>query len=165
MKQRVTILLGCGHSAGPAGWPGGTDSPGSARLLQPISQEQPDGTLHLFSSRTQQGTLRAGFQPLPVIFLGILFGKEYMGCAQSFQLCLTPCDSMDNSPPGPSVHRILQARMLEWVAVPSSRGYYQGSNPCLCLLQCKWILYHGPMGDALEKSMIDPYLWKLKLNI
>ena len=42
--------------------------------------------------------------------------------------------------------------MLEWVAMPSSRGYYQGSNPCLCLLQCKWILYHGPMGDALEKS-------------
>ena len=48
MKQRVTILLGCCHSAGPAGWPGGTDSLGSARLLQPISQEQPDGTLHPF---------------------------------------------------------------------------------------------------------------------
>ena len=118
----------------------------------PFPRSSLTGLFIFFSSRTQQGTLRAGFQPLPVIFLGILFGKEYMGCAQSFQLCLTPCDSMDKSPPGPSVHRILQARMLEWVARPSSRGYYQGSNPCLCLLQCKWILYHGPMGDALEKS-------------
>ena len=40
------------------------------------------------------------------------------------QLCLTLCDPMDcNSvPPGPSVHGILQARILEWVAMPSSRG-------------------------------------------
>ena len=35
------------------------------------------------------------------------------------QLCLTPCDPMDYSPPGSSVHGILQARILEWVALPS----------------------------------------------
>ena len=40
-------------------------------------------------------------------------------CAQS---CLTPCDPMDDSPPGSSVHRILQAGILEWVAIPFSRG-------------------------------------------
>ena len=74
-------------------------------------------------------------------------------------------DPVDCSPPGPSVHRILQARILEWVAMPSSGGYHQISNLCLCLLQCRWILYHWARGDALEKSMIDPYLWKLKLNI
>ena len=38
------------------------------------------------------------------------------------QLCLTLCDTMDCSPPGSSVHGILQARILEWVAMPSSRG-------------------------------------------
>ena len=32
------------------------------------------------------------------------------------------CDVMDCSPPGSSVHGILQARILEWVAIPSSRG-------------------------------------------
>ena len=32
------------------------------------------------------------------------------------------CDPMDCSPPVSSVHRILQARILEWVAMPSSRG-------------------------------------------
>ena len=41
------------------------------------------------------------------------------------QSCLTLCDPMDCSPPGFSVHGILQARMLEWVAMPSSRGSSQ----------------------------------------
>ena len=36
------------------------------------------------------------------------------------QLCLTLCDPMDCSPPGSSVHGILQARVLEGVAMPSS---------------------------------------------
>ena len=36
--------------------------------------------------------------------------------------CLTLCDPMDCSPPGSSVHGILQARKLEWVAIPFSRG-------------------------------------------
>ena len=39
--------------------------------------------------------------------------------AKSLQLCPTLCDPMDCSPPGSSVHGILQARILEWAAVPS----------------------------------------------
>ena len=39
------------------------------------------------------------------------------------QLCLTLCDLMDCSPPGSSVHGILQARILEWVAIRFFRGY------------------------------------------
>ena len=41
------------------------------------------------------------------------------------QSCLTPCDPMDWSPPGSSVHGILQARILEWVATSFSRGSSQ----------------------------------------
>ena len=41
------------------------------------------------------------------------------------QSCLTLCDSIDCSLPGFSVHGILQARILEWVASPSSRGSSQ----------------------------------------
>ena len=37
------------------------------------------------------------------------------------QLCPTLCDPMDCSPPGSPVHGILQARILEWVAMPSSQ--------------------------------------------
>ena len=43
-------------------------------------------------------------------------------CAKSLQSCLTLCDPMDCSPLGSSVHGILQARILEWVAMPSSKG-------------------------------------------
>ena len=38
------------------------------------------------------------------------------------QPCLTRCDPMECSPPGSSVHGILQATILEWAAMPSSRG-------------------------------------------
>ena len=38
------------------------------------------------------------------------------------QLCPTLCNTVDCSPPGSSVLGILQARILEWVAMPSSRG-------------------------------------------
>ena len=38
--------------------------------------------------------------------------------AKSLQSCLTLCDPMDCNPPGSSVHAILQARILEWVAMP-----------------------------------------------
>ena len=45
--------------------------------------------------------------------------------AKSLQLCQTLCDPVDCSPPGFSVHAILQVRILEWVAVSSSRGSSQ----------------------------------------
>ena len=41
------------------------------------------------------------------------------------QLCPTLWDPMDCSPPGSSVHEILQARVLEWVAISYSRGSSQ----------------------------------------
>ena len=50
-------------------------------------------------------------------------------CAKLLQSCLTFCDPMDCSLPGYPVHGILQARILEWVAVPSSRIFpSQGLN-------------------------------------
>ena len=41
------------------------------------------------------------------------------------QSCLTPCDPVDCSLPGSSVHGILQARILEWVTISFSRGSSQ----------------------------------------
>ena len=55
------------------------------------------------------------------------------------QSCPALCDLMDCSLPDSSVHGILQARILEWVAMPSSRrsSQLQGSNPRLFLYhQC-----------------------------
>ena len=45
------------------------------------------------------------------------------------------CDPMDCSPPGSSIHGISQARVLEWVSMPSSRGYSQPRDrPCVSCL-------------------------------
>ena len=44
---------------------------------------------------------------------------------QLLQSCLTLCDPMDSSPPGSSVHGILQARILEWFSMTASRGSSQ----------------------------------------
>ena len=46
-------------------------------------------------------------------------------CAKPLQLCPILSGSMDCSPPGSYVHGILQARILGWVAVPSTRGCSQ----------------------------------------
>ena len=47
--------------------------------------------------------------------------KALCACLVS-QLCLTLCEPMDCSPPGSSAHGILQARILEWLAIPFSRA-------------------------------------------
>ena len=51
--------------------------------------------------------------------------KYVMCCAKSLQSCHTLCDPKDYSPPGSSAHGILQARILESIAMPS----YRGSSP------------------------------------
>ena len=55
------------------------------------------------------------------LVLGGVYFIMYV-CAKSLQLCLILFDPIDCSPPGSSVHGILQARTLEWIVVPSSRG-------------------------------------------
>ena len=49
-------------------------------------------------------------------------------CGLVAQLCTTLCDPMDYSQPGSSIHGILQPRILEWVAIPFSRGYSPPRN-------------------------------------
>ena len=66
---------------------------------------------------------------------------------QFIQSCSTLCDPMDYSSPGFSVQGILQARILEWVAVPSSRRFKPGLNPRdqTCVMSTcidRWVLYH-----------------------
>ena len=63
------------------------------------------------------------------------------------QSCLTLCDTMDCSPPGCSVHGILQARILEWVAISFSRGSsHPGIEPTFHAEPCifcigRWVIY------------------------
>ena len=61
------------------------------------------------------------------------------------------CDPMDCSPSNSSVGGILQARILEWVDIPSPKGIFptQGSNPGL--LYCRWILCHLSHEEAQDR--------------
>ena len=76
-------------------------------------------------------------------------------CVLVALLCLTLCDPMDCSLPGSSVHGILQARILEWVAIPFSKGIFptQGSNSGI--LHCRQFLYQGATREALIGIVID----------
>ena len=56
--------------------------------------------------------------------------------------CQTLCDPMHSSLPGSSVHEISQARKLEWVAMPSSRGSTQPSDPIHVYCIDRLFLYH-----------------------
>ena len=61
------------------------------------------------------------------------------------QLCLTLCDTMDCRPQGSSVHRILQGRILECIAMSSSGGSSQPRDqPCAFYVSCfrRWVLCH-----------------------
>ena len=93
-----------------------------------------------------------------------------LGCLVA-QLCPTLCDSINCSPLGSSVYGIIRARVLEWVAISSSRGSSstQGLNPCLL-----WLLHWqvnslplshlgNPAVDVRSKNLIEGF-WRQKMK-
>ena len=66
--------------------------------------------------------------PLPFPYMSLYTVKVKVLVAQ---LCLTLYDPMDCSLPGSSIHGILQARILEWVAIPFSRASSQPRDQTL----------------------------------
>ena len=76
------------------------------------------------------------------------------------QLYPTLCDPIDYRPPGSSVHGILWARILDWVAVFFSRGIFltQGSNPGL--LHCRQIQSTGVLKLTLDGCFPPSYIWR-----
>ena len=85
------------------------------------------------------------------------------------QSCPTLCDPMDCSPPGSSVQGILQARILEWVALPSSRG---SSSPrdrtCISCIVDGFFSTEPqgkPWHDPKEKSSVTfDISWELQMT-
>ena len=73
-----------------------------------------------------------------VIWFLLLTERIYMLCAKMLQLCTTLCDPMNWSPLGSSVHGILQVRILEWVAMSSSRGSSQARDWILVSCIAGW---------------------------
>ena len=81
------------------------------------------------------------------------------------QSWLTLGNPMDYNPPGSSVHGILQARTLEWVAIPSSRGSSQPRDrtqvSCVSCIDGQIVLPLSHLGSPtkgvpfLEKHLTD----------
>ena len=72
-------------------------------------------------------------------------GKYCCYCCLVAKSCLTLCDPMDCSPPGPSDHGIFQARILEWVAISFSRGSSQPRNQtCVSCIGSKFFTAEPP---------------------
>ena len=79
-------------------------------------------------------------------------------------VCPTPCDPTDCTPPGSSVHRLSQARILEWVAMPSSRGSsHAGIEPTSPALQADSLaLSH--LGSTSLLSCTHAFLNHMKVS-
>ena len=90
------------------------------------------------------------------------------------QSCLTLYDPMDCSPLGSSVHRIVQARILKWVAMPSFRGSFWPRNwtqvSCISCIVIKindsLLLSHRGSPLVLKLQMKEKQLdWKRKVAL
>ena len=83
----------------------------------------------------------------------------------SLQLCPTQCDPMDCSTPNSFVHGILQARILEWIAMLSSRVSSQPTDgTCVSYVSYfgRWVLTTSATWEAHLKNMktlIWKYIW------
>ena len=81
--------------------------------------------------------------------------------------CLTLCNPMDYSPPGSSDHGISQTRILEWVAISSSK---ESSRPRdqthISCVSCigRWILYHWATREAPYKLYFPTFIQVFSLR-
>ena len=78
-------------------------------------------------------------------------------CLVVTQLCPSLCDPMDYSLLGSSVHGIIQARILEWVTIFSSRGSSPARDPTCVSWIGRWILYHWVTWKPFNVGIIFPF--------
>ena len=71
------------------------------------------------------------------------------------QLCLTLCDPLDCSLPGSSVHGSFQARILEWIAISSSKGSSQPKDRTCISCLVRQILYYGATWEAPQLKLLS----------
>ena len=104
---------------------------------------------------------------IPLYFL-LLFGTSHLQSLLVTQSCLTLCDHMDCSPPGFSIHAIVQARILEWVAVsyPRRSSWSRDWTHISCISYVgRQILYHWATWEAqLDLSQFYFAAWVLPLT-
>ena len=107
--------------------------------------------------KSSNGLLQ-NFKSGPYVFW-MDFSFFFCCCCLVAKLCPILCDPMDCSPLGSSVHGILQARILEWVAITSSRGSSLPRDQIhVSYVSCiaRHVLYHQHhLGSSLVSSFWD----------
>ena len=116
--------------------------------------------LDLYSQWPPTKILASYLVDIKKLILKFIQGGKWKVKVLVSQLCQTLGNAIDCSFPGSSFHGILQARILEWVAMPSSRGSSQTRN--WTLISCvfyigRWILYLLPSVGSFTFS-----LWALQ---
>ena len=80
--------------------------------------------IHLVIKQTSNPAIRR--MPFQVLGHSMTASELVFSCVYSVtQSCPTLCDPLDCSPPGSSVHEVFQSRVLDWVAISSSKGSSQ----------------------------------------
>ena len=113
------ILYHLSHQGSPEHWSGS---------LIPSSGDLPDPGIELGPPALQADSLPAELPRRPQYHSYTESKKNDCCCSLIVKLCLTLSDPIDCKPSGSSVHGILQARVLEWAAISSSRGSFQLRN-------------------------------------
>ena len=125
-------------------WPGKSHGPRSLVGYSPWGHKESDMTerLHFISLPFPLPRMLSLSQ---LMNLFSFLPAAVLCCAKSLQLCPTLCDPVDCSLPGSSVCGIIQARILEWASMASSRA----SSPprdqtCVSFSSCigRQVLYH-----------------------
>ena len=84
-------------------------------------------------------------------------------CAKSLQSCLGLCDPMDRGPPGSSDHGIFPARILEWVAMSSSRGSSRSRDRThISCIECRFFAAEYNINNALWYYAAEFHLYTRK---
>ena len=117
MEPHALLLVSIHHQPGEGG--GGPALPQGCRAARAQNTVSNFQAWNLVPLLTTYLTLS---KVTPLDFCLLIVKTDCVLCAKSLQSCLTLCDPMNHSPPSSSVHGILQARILEWVAMFSSRG-------------------------------------------
>ena len=78
--------------------------------------------------------------------------QQLYAAAKSFQSCPTLCDPIDGSPPGSSISGILQARILEWVAISFFKAYKHAKSLQSCLTLCD-PMDSSPPGSSVHRIL------------
>ena len=119
-------------------------------------------TCHMYSSWEILEEFLFFFSPTVLFLLLFLVSNlKFSLCmhAKLLQSCFTLCNPVDYSPSVSSVHGVLQARILEWVAMPSSRGFpWSGVWTQVSDVSCvgRQVLYY-------QRHLENPRSWVVNL--